>query len=104
MNDSPSSFISHVDDLTITPILQALGDPVRLAVVRRLAAGQAVACGTFGLGVSASTMTHHLKILREAGVVETEIDGKRRLNSLRRDALDERFPGLLDSILSASDT
>ena len=93
-----------MDDLTITPILQALGDPVRLAVVRRLATGESVACGTFGLGVSASTMTHHLKILREAGVVETEIDGKRRLNALRRDALDERFPGLLDSILSASDT
>jgi DNA-binding transcriptional ArsR family regulator len=93
-----------MDELTIAPILQALGDPVRLAVVRRLAGvGEPVACGTFDLGIAPSTLTHHLKVLRQAGIVDTTVDGKRRLNSLRRAELDERFPGLLDSILSAAD-
>ncbi|MGH3001127.1 MAG: ArsR/SmtB family transcription factor [Gaiellaceae bacterium] len=90
-----------MDELEITPVLQALGDPVRLAIVRRLAGGEPVACGTFHLGVSPSTLTHHLKVLRQAGVVDTRVDGKRRLNMLRREELDRRFPGLLDAVIEA---
>jgi hypothetical protein len=40
--------------------------------------------------------------LREAGVTRTEISGTSRLISLRRDDLDQRFPGLLDSILASA--
>ena len=101
MNDDRSTFISTVDESTITDVLQALADPVRLAIVRELGAGEPVACGTFRLGISPSTLTHHLKVLRQAGVVDTRVDGKRRLNTLRREELDRRFPGLLDSVLAA---
>ena len=50
--------------------------------------------------VADSTLSHHLNVLREAGVVETHADGKRRLNTLRRAQLDGSYPGLLDSVLA----
>jgi DNA-binding transcriptional ArsR family regulator len=101
MNTEPPSFIPTVVETELTHVLQALGDPVRLAIVRELAASEPEprACGTFHLGVSNSTLTHHLKVLREAGVIETRPAGHLRLNRLRREALDELFPGLLDSVL-----
>jgi DNA-binding transcriptional ArsR family regulator len=100
MNEGLAAFISAMIETELAEILHALGDPIRLAIVRELADGQPRACGTFGhLGVSHSTLSHHFKTLREAGVIETEADGQRRLNTLRRGELDSRFPGLLDSIL-----
>ena len=49
-----------------------------------------------------STCTHHFKVLREAGVIRQRLEGTTRLNSLRREELEQRFPGLLDSVLRAS--
>jgi ArsR family transcriptional regulator, arsenate/arsenite/antimonite-responsive transcriptional repressor len=58
-------------------LLQALGDPVRLAIVRQLAAQPEVcACDfTSCCDVSQPTISHHLKVLREAGIVESERRG-----------------------------
>jgi hypothetical protein len=41
-------------------------------------------------------------VLREAGVVRQRSEGTARLNTLRREDLDARFPGLLDSVLRAA--
>jgi len=83
--------------------MHALSDPTRLEMVRRLAEDTAPRpCGTFGFDLAKSTMTHHFRILREAGVIEQHREGTSKLTSLRRVDLDERFPGLLDAILSAS--
>ena len=49
-----------------------------------------------------STCTHHFRVLREAGVIRQRVEGTTRLNSLRREDLDSRFPGLLDSVLQAA--
>jgi DNA-binding transcriptional ArsR family regulator len=54
--------------------------------------------------VTKSTLTHHFRVLREAGVIEQREEGTARLNSLRRDDLDRRFPGLLDAILAGVQT
>jgi DNA-binding transcriptional ArsR family regulator len=103
-NVTPASFISTVIETNLTEVLQALGDPVRLAIVRGLAAEtRPRACGTFAyLGVSPSTLSHHFKVLREAGVIATRADGHQRLNSLARESLDAHYPGLLDSVLAAA--
>lgn len=86
-------------ELRFTTVLAALSDPVRLAIVTRLADAGAegeLACTTFALPVSKSTQSGHFKFLREAGVIRQRDEGTRRLNQLRRDDLDARFPGLLD--------
>ena len=103
MNEGTPSFISTVIEMELTAILQALGDPIRLQIVGELADGEPRACGSFThLGVGAPTISHHFKVLREAGLVETEGQGSKRLNTLRREAVDADFPGLLDSVLESA--
>jgi DNA-binding transcriptional ArsR family regulator len=88
------------EDLELTGVLQALSDPIRLEIVRELAAGGEQACGVIPLPVSASTRSHHFKILRDAGLTVTRVRGTQRLVSLRRADLERRFPGLLDAVLA----
>jgi DNA-binding transcriptional ArsR family regulator len=90
------------DDIDLVEVLQALGDPIRLQIVGILDGSDgALACHELGLPVSKSTGSHHLKVLREAGVVQAQVDGTRRYYTLRRDDLEARFPGLVDSVLQA---
>jgi DNA-binding transcriptional ArsR family regulator len=86
----------------VLTVLQALADPVRLDIVRQLAgcprSGE-LKCGELELPVTKSTGSHHLKVLARAGItVEREV-GTSKYLSLRREELDRRFPGLLDSVL-----
>jgi DNA-binding transcriptional ArsR family regulator len=92
------------DELRLVDVLQALADPVRLQLVRLLdETDGAVACGQIPLPVSKPTASHHLKVLREAGIAWAREEGTRRYYSLRREDLEARFPGLLDSVLHADD-
>jgi DNA-binding transcriptional ArsR family regulator len=88
-------------ELELPAVLHALSDPARLQIVRQLAVGDECTCGTFDLGLSKATLSHHFRVLREAGVVRTRPEGRTRMLSLRKDELDERFPGLLDAVLTA---
>ncbi len=92
--------ISHpaIAALDLATIMRALGDPVRLQIVRLLADGQTHACGEVAdaVGVPGSTASYHMRLLREAGITRTRAEGTQRLISLRGDDLDERFPGLVD--------
>jgi DNA-binding transcriptional ArsR family regulator len=92
------------EDLRLEAVLQALGDPVRLMIVRKLHASSDSErpCGTFGLPVAKSTASHHFRALREAGVVSQRAVGRERLTRLRTDDLEARFPGLLDSVVGAA--
>lgn len=85
--------------IQLTGVLYALSDPVRLAIVRSIAANGQQPCGTFNLPVAKSTLSHHFKVLRENGVIYMRPKGRKIINSLRREDLERRFPGLLDSIL-----
>jgi DNA-binding transcriptional ArsR family regulator len=89
------------DELELAGVLDALSDPIRLQIVRELATGGEQACGAMPLPVSASTRSHHLRILRAAGVTVTRVVGTQRLVALRWDDLESRFPGLLDAVLRA---
>jgi DNA-binding transcriptional ArsR family regulator len=93
------------EELEMASVLHALSDPQRLSIVRCLAEDPTPRrCGGFDLDVTKSTLTHHFRVLREAGVIEQREEGTARLNSLRRDDLDRRFPGLLDAILAGVQT
>jgi DNA-binding transcriptional ArsR family regulator len=90
-------------ELELAAVLHALSDPMRLRIVTGLAVEDKRTCKSFNLPVTKSTCTHHFRVLREAGVIRQRVEGTARVNSLRRQDLDARFPGLLDSVLRAAD-
>ncbi len=101
-SETPSD-LATVDVLTV---LQALSDPVRLQIVRQLAGcaeGEAMTCRQIELPVKKSTASHHLKTLSRAGLVAFREEGTYKYVRLRRAELEERFPGLLESVLRAAD-
>ena len=94
-----------LNEIPVHQVLRALGSPVRLAVVKALLDGKVHQGSDFDFGVSQSTLNHHVKILREAGIVQNDPDGTRCLMSLRAAELDERFPGFIEQlrVLSAAE-
>jgi DNA-binding transcriptional ArsR family regulator len=94
--------LDAIDGLTV---LHALSDPVRLDIVRQLAGcsgGAELTCGQIEVPVTKSTASHHFKTLYEAGIVSEREQGRSKFMRLRRAELDNRFPGLLDSVLRAT--
>jgi DNA-binding transcriptional ArsR family regulator len=94
--------LPHPDrgELDMAAVLHALSDPMRLRIVAELAAsGGERSCSSFNLPIVKSTCTHHFKVLREAGLIRQQVVGTKRVNSLRRDDIEARFPGLLDAVL-----
>ncbi|MFF9458587.1 ArsR/SmtB family transcription factor [Streptomyces flaveolus] len=83
--------------------MSALSDPIRVGLVRVLADGHERGWGELRAPVAKSTLSHHLSVLRDAGVTRTRKEGTRCFVELRRDDLDARFPGLLAALLLAAD-
>jgi DNA-binding transcriptional ArsR family regulator len=105
MTPRTSEEIGHPDrdEIELGAVLHALSDPVRLRMVVALAqAGSEPTCGSFDVPVTKSTCTHHFKVLRDAGIIRQRQEGTARLNMLRRDDLEARFPGLLETILESA--
>lgn len=92
------------EDITLCGVLHALSDPVRLSVVCSLMAcpdGDRP-CSSFDVPVHKSTMSHHLRVLRESGVLRMRPEGTQNRLSLRCDDLNALFPGLMECILQAA--
>jgi DNA-binding transcriptional ArsR family regulator len=87
-----------LEDISLTGVLGALSDPVRLSLVCRLSKGEELAWSQFDVDVANSTLSHHLKILRESGVTQVRKEGTRCFVSLRPD-IEELFPGLVGQVL-----
>ncbi|MFF7251030.1 ArsR/SmtB family transcription factor [Embleya sp. NPDC008237] len=87
----------------VRKLLRALADPVRLEMVHRLATHPAAEapCSDLYEDLSKSTATHHFKILVEAGILHPVMVGPSRGHRLRRTALQEAVPGLLDALMGA---
>jgi len=88
-----------VDDFDLLTVLSALSDPVRLGIVVKLIGCPGLSCGGFYPHLTASVLTRHFRVLREAGIIHQQDSGIRRENVLRKDELDQRFPGLIDLIV-----
>lgn len=92
------------DDITLAGVLDALGDPMRLKIIKKLLEkrhGRSLSCSeaTPCPEMAKSTLSHHFRILREAGLIRTTKHGVENLNCVRWDELNERFPGLLATIM-----
>ncbi|MFF4606564.1 ArsR/SmtB family transcription factor [Streptomyces sp. NPDC001339] len=92
------------EDIRLADVLHALADPMRLRVVRTLAAAEGeLNCADIELPVSKSTCTHHFRVLREHGVIQQLYRGTAKMNRLRTADLEKLFPGLIDGVLRAAD-
>ena len=92
-----------MDQIELTDIMYALADPTRLEIVTLLAtAGRKMTCGEIDLNRPKSSMSHHFKILRSAGLVETMIEGTEHMNSLRLEEIEQKYPGVLKAVLKAT--
>lgn len=81
--------MAPIDDDLLALRLRALGHPARLAILRALARADRCHCGEIvrGLPLAQSTVSQHLKILKEAGLIDGTVEGPRSCYCLDREAL-----------------
>lgn len=94
-----------IADITLEGILFALGDPIRMTMVRQIACGRVANCAQVSATLEAvplSTRHHHMRILRESGLLWSERKGVEVHNRLRLDALEKKFPGLFAALMKAA--
>jgi DNA-binding transcriptional ArsR family regulator len=94
------------EEMELGAIFAALADPLRRKIVLTLAAEPDTVrhCSSFELPVTKATRTHHFRVLREAGLIRQVDLGNARTNQLRLDELRQRFPGLVELLMSARST
>jgi DNA-binding transcriptional ArsR family regulator len=90
------------EDITLAGVLAALADPMRLRIVKSLleqndcmSCTEAMPCP----GMAKSTLSHHFRVLREAGLIQTSKQGVEHRNIVRVADINARFPKLLKTIL-----
>ncbi len=93
----------ETDSLDLATIMRALGDPLRIELVRLVDQEGEILCTDLyeRVGLPNSTGSYHLRQLREAGVTRARANGAKRMISLRREDLESRFPGFLDLVLGS---
>lgn len=85
-------------DLRLDVVMGALSDPLRMRIVRTLLLESEAfdhTCGWFGFERPKSSLTHHFRTLRDAGLIRQRQYGLERRSHVRIDDLESRFPGLL---------
>lgn len=90
------------DEIDLSVVFSTLSDPLRrtaIAILATLPDGLERNCVSFGFPVAKASLTHHFKILREAGLISQIDYGNRRASCLRRDDIEARFPGLLTMLV-----
>lgn len=99
-------FHPAIEDVQPDAILHALSDPSRAAIFAKIMqAGCVEACSAVAaLGdrvIPKSSLSTHLKVLREAGLIRSERRGVEMRNEARFAEVEARFPGLLAAIINA---
>jgi DNA-binding transcriptional ArsR family regulator len=95
-----------IEDVPLEVILHALADPVRVALFAEIVAQECAQNCTMLVSVlhkpiPKSTLSQHMRILREAGLIRGERHGVEMRNTSRCAEIDARYPGLIVSIVGA---
>ncbi|BDR55598.1 ArsR/SmtB family transcription factor [Xylocopilactobacillus apis] len=89
------------EDEVRVKIFKALSDEMRLGIVRTLYLNEKeMACSEIrsGMTISDSTISYHLKILREADLAFTRKDAQNRLTTLKVETFNKYLPGFLETL------
>ncbi len=93
----------HRNEISLPGVLYALGDPIRLGIVKSLAAKGEQNCAALEIPIAKSTLSHHFRVLRESGIIYCRKEGTQQINSLRHEDLEALFPGLLGTVLQVAE-
>jgi len=88
--------------IELDKVCRALSDPIRIGIVVQLYHEGECSCAALDAGRPKSTMSHHFRVLREAGLVETRPDGVTHMNRLCRAEIEAALPGLLDVVIGSA--
>jgi DNA-binding transcriptional ArsR family regulator len=94
------------DDITLAGVLNALSDPMRLRIVKSLLGNDSCMSCTEATpmpGMAKSTLSHHFRVLRESGLIQTSKRGVEHRNVVRVEDVNARFPRLLETVLGFAD-
>ncbi|MDB5501091.1 MAG: ArsR family transcriptional regulator [Tardiphaga sp.] len=94
------------DDITLAGVLNALSDPMRLRIIKSLLGNDACMSCTEATpmpGMAKSTLSHHFRVLRESGLIQTSKRGVEHRNVVRMADVNARFPKLLETVLGFGD-
>jgi ArsR family transcriptional regulator, arsenate/arsenite/antimonite-responsive transcriptional repressor len=94
-----SQLLPCAEDEVLAQLAQALGHPARVAIVRLLQERQTCICGEIVevLPLAQSTVSQHLKVLKQAGWVQGEVDGPRVCYCLNPMVL-QKFKSLIETL------
>jgi DNA-binding transcriptional ArsR family regulator len=94
-----------IEDVTVEGILHALSDSVRAAIYAELAVSSGATYSSFlkisDRDIPKSTLSQHFRALREAGLIRSERHGVEMRNATRCEEINQRFPGLVLTIMRA---
>jgi DNA-binding transcriptional ArsR family regulator len=86
-------------------VFRALGEPLRAGIMARIATTDELACTSLEemLTVSKSTISYHMKILYQAGLIDIRKEGRNYFYRARRAAIDEALPGMLECLVAMAE-
>lgn len=99
-------FHPALDEITVEGLLYALSDPVRVSIYAEIASQACPQiCSTFltvsDKSIPKSTLSQHMRILRESGLIRGERHGVEMRLTARCPEIETRFPGLIPAILNS---
>ncbi|UOY91718.1 metalloregulator ArsR/SmtB family transcription factor [Ectobacillus sp. JY-23] len=91
-----------IENLQLSKVLHALSDPNRLRIVRSIATKGEEVCTyySYEFNIAKSTVSHHIKTLRESGIIKVRVEGSQHFYSIRTEDLNKKFPGLMEMVLA----
>jgi DNA-binding transcriptional ArsR family regulator len=92
-----------MSDVALESVMHALSDPCRVAIVRALLKHDELACNEFPVKVSKATLSHHMDVLRAAGLIKTRVEGTKCLSAIRSSEIQKKFPALLAIVAGTSE-
>jgi len=90
-----------ITQVALETVMHALADPCRVAIVRTLLNQPELACNELPVDVAKATLSHHMDVLRESGLIETHVVGAKCLSSVRQADVEKQFPGVLALVAKA---
>lgn len=90
-----------INEVALETVMHSLSDPCRVAIVRALLNQPKLACNELPVEVAKATLSHHMDVLRESGLIETRVVGAKCLSSVRKADVEKQFPGVLALVAKA---